>query len=271
MSPRRFAGLPQAAAARARGSTARAISWRLNRAATVRLTFQRHARPGAGCGSGRSPARSRPAAGVVRFRGRFGRRLLAPRRYRLVVSALRRRRADARPAAQLPGGEGLSVEDRPRRFGRRRADFEALEVAGESLAALQAELVLLREENARLKAAPHQRAGHRGAARAARARSPARATTRQRRRRDDARARRGAGDPRVAAGDLPGDRARDGRRFEARLKALRADREPAMAAPALEARRRPPRAAAAAWRSRGAAARILLTHRGHVPVRASAA
>jgi hypothetical protein len=50
----------------------------------------------------------------------------------------------------------MSVEDRPRRFGRRRADFEALEVAGESPAALRAELVLLREENARLKAARHQ-------------------------------------------------------------------------------------------------------------------
>ena len=50
----------------------------------------------------------------------------------------------------------MSDEDRPRRFGRRRADFDALEVAGESLGALRAELVLLREENARLKAAPHQ-------------------------------------------------------------------------------------------------------------------
>jgi hypothetical protein len=50
----------------------------------------------------------------------------------------------------------MSVEERPRRFGRRRADFEALEVAGESLGALRAELVLLREENARLKAARHQ-------------------------------------------------------------------------------------------------------------------
>ena len=50
----------------------------------------------------------------------------------------------------------MSYEDRPRRFGRRHADFEALEVAGESLSALRAELVLLREENARLKAAPHQ-------------------------------------------------------------------------------------------------------------------
>jgi hypothetical protein len=50
----------------------------------------------------------------------------------------------------------MSVDERPRRFGRRRADFEALEVAGESLGALRAELILLREENARLKAAPHQ-------------------------------------------------------------------------------------------------------------------
>ena len=50
----------------------------------------------------------------------------------------------------------MSVEERPRRFGRRRSDFEALEVAGESLSALRAELVLLREENARLKAAQHQ-------------------------------------------------------------------------------------------------------------------
>ncbi len=50
----------------------------------------------------------------------------------------------------------MSVEERPRRFGRRRADLEVLEVAGESLGALRAELVLLREENARLKTARHQ-------------------------------------------------------------------------------------------------------------------
>ena len=55
----------------------------------------------------------------------------------------------------------MSVEARPRRFGRRRADFEALEVAGESLGALRAELVLLREENARLKAAAAPAPGHR--------------------------------------------------------------------------------------------------------------
>ena len=47
----------------------------------------------------------------------------------------------------------LSDSDRSRRFARRRTD---LEVPDESLAELHAELVLLREENARLKAAPHQ-------------------------------------------------------------------------------------------------------------------
>jgi hypothetical protein len=47
----------------------------------------------------------------------------------------------------------LSAEERPRRFGRRRTDG-ALEL--ESLGALQAELLVLREENARLKAAPHR-------------------------------------------------------------------------------------------------------------------
>src|SRR5262245_7117911 len=50
----------------------------------------------------------------------------------------------------------MSTDERPRRFGRRRDDYEALEAAGESLSALRAELILLREENARLKAAPHQ-------------------------------------------------------------------------------------------------------------------
>lgn len=47
----------------------------------------------------------------------------------------------------------MSVEDRPRRFGRARAGGPH---EPESLAALQAELLLLREENARLKAAPHR-------------------------------------------------------------------------------------------------------------------
>ena len=47
----------------------------------------------------------------------------------------------------------MSDEDRPRRFGRRRTDG-GLEI--ESIVALRAELMLLREENARLKAAPHR-------------------------------------------------------------------------------------------------------------------
>src|SRR4051794_9929041 len=50
----------------------------------------------------------------------------------------------------------MSIDERPRRFGRRRSDFVALDPDDESLSALRAELVLLREENARLKAAPHQ-------------------------------------------------------------------------------------------------------------------
>jgi hypothetical protein len=48
----------------------------------------------------------------------------------------------------------VSDEHRPRRFGRRRTDNAGLAV--ESLVALRAELLLLREENARLKAAPHR-------------------------------------------------------------------------------------------------------------------
>jgi hypothetical protein len=47
----------------------------------------------------------------------------------------------------------VSEEERPRRFARRRTDT-GLEI--ESLVALRAELLLLREENARLKAAPHR-------------------------------------------------------------------------------------------------------------------
>jgi hypothetical protein len=46
----------------------------------------------------------------------------------------------------------MSDEDRPRRFGRRRTDIEPVE----SLGGLRAELVLLREENARLKSAQHR-------------------------------------------------------------------------------------------------------------------
>jgi hypothetical protein len=46
----------------------------------------------------------------------------------------------------------MSDDDRPRRFARRRTDLDL----GDPSAALRAELVLLREENARLKAAQHR-------------------------------------------------------------------------------------------------------------------
>jgi hypothetical protein len=48
--------------------------------------------------------------------------------------------------------------DEPRRRFRRRTDREVLAGDAESVAGLRAELLLLREENARLKAAQHQRA-----------------------------------------------------------------------------------------------------------------
>jgi hypothetical protein len=53
-------------------------------------------------------------------------------------------------------GSSNGGDRRKRRLGRRRTDGEGPEAAGESLDALEAELVLLREENARLKAAEHR-------------------------------------------------------------------------------------------------------------------
>lgn len=47
----------------------------------------------------------------------------------------------------------MNEDDRPRRFGRRRTDTG---LAVEPVVALRAELLLLREENARLKAAEHR-------------------------------------------------------------------------------------------------------------------
>lgn len=85
MSPRRFAVAHRKARPGSRLDGAR-ISWRLNRAATVRLTFQVRAR-GGWKRVGRIDRRARAGTSVVRFRGRFGRRLLAPQRYRLVVTA----------------------------------------------------------------------------------------------------------------------------------------------------------------------------------------
>ena len=51
---------------------------------------------------------------------------------------------------------GSNGVPRRRRLGRRRTDPLESDLSKESLIALHAELVLLREENARLKAAPHR-------------------------------------------------------------------------------------------------------------------
>ena len=85
MSPRRFAVSSRRPRRGTRLDGTR-ISWRLNRAATVRLTFQRRTRRG-WVRIGQITRAARAGTGVVRFRGRFGARLLRPQRYRLVISA----------------------------------------------------------------------------------------------------------------------------------------------------------------------------------------
>jgi hypothetical protein len=87
MDPRRFPVSHRRPRPGSRPDGAR-ISWRLNRAATVRLRFERAAgrrwvRVGA------ITRKARAGSSVVRFRGRFGSRLLSPRRYRVVVVASR--------------------------------------------------------------------------------------------------------------------------------------------------------------------------------------
>ena len=85
MSPRRFAvahkRLPKGTKLDGSRDLVEALA-----SATVRLTFQRHTRKGWKRVGVITRAR-RPGRGEVRFRGRFGRKLLAPQRYRLVVSA----------------------------------------------------------------------------------------------------------------------------------------------------------------------------------------
>ena len=85
MNPRRFAVSHRRPRRGTRLDGTR-VTWRLNRAATVRLTFQRRGRSG-WVTVGRIARRAQAGSGVVRFRGRFGRRLLKPQRYRLVVAA----------------------------------------------------------------------------------------------------------------------------------------------------------------------------------------
>jgi hypothetical protein len=85
MDPRRFPVAHRRPRPGSRPDGAR-ISWRLNRAATVRLRFERRSGH-RWVRVGTITRKARPGAGVVRFRGRFGKRLLAPRRYRVVVAA----------------------------------------------------------------------------------------------------------------------------------------------------------------------------------------
>lgn len=97
MSPRRF---PVAHRSRrrikARGTRldGATITWRLNKSATVRLKFQRargtkkHRR---WKNVGTIKRSAKVGKGIVRFRGRFGRHLLSPSRYRVVVSAKHKR------------------------------------------------------------------------------------------------------------------------------------------------------------------------------------
>jgi hypothetical protein len=59
------------------------------------------------------------------------------------------------PRLEDDGTSGAPVPRR-RRLGRRRTDPLESELGSESLVTLHAELLLLREENARLKAAPHR-------------------------------------------------------------------------------------------------------------------
>ena len=89
MSPRRFAVAHKQTRRGTRLDGSR-ITWKLSKAATVRLTIQRRA------GSAKHPrwvrvgtikVKAKKGTGVVRFRGRFGSKLLAPQSYRLVAMA----------------------------------------------------------------------------------------------------------------------------------------------------------------------------------------
>ncbi|MGZ8632645.1 MAG: hypothetical protein ACXWZZ_02165 [Solirubrobacteraceae bacterium] len=98
MSPRRF---PVSHRARPRGTRldGSRVTWKLNKTATVKLTFQRRAgtkkhRRWVKVGTIKRSAKT--GTGVVRFTGRFGRKLLRPGSYRLVATA-RVKRENAGP------------------------------------------------------------------------------------------------------------------------------------------------------------------------------
>jgi hypothetical protein len=89
ISPRRFRVAHRRAVRGTRLDGAR-ITWRLNRAATIRVSVQRRARSGKRARwvtVGALQRRATRGAGVIRFTGRFGTRMLKPRSYRLTVTA----------------------------------------------------------------------------------------------------------------------------------------------------------------------------------------
>jgi len=92
MSPRRFAVAHKHKRRGTRLDGSR-VTWKLNKAATVRLTVQRRggsAKHRRWVRVGTIKVKAKKGTGVVRFRGRFGRKLLAPRGYRLIVTATTR-------------------------------------------------------------------------------------------------------------------------------------------------------------------------------------
>jgi hypothetical protein len=90
MSPRRFAVAHKRKrpGTKLDGST---ITWRVNKSAKVKLKFQRKGKHGQWRKVGTIKRKSRVGANVVRFRGRFGSRMLKPGRYRVVVTARHKR------------------------------------------------------------------------------------------------------------------------------------------------------------------------------------
>ena len=80
MSPRRFRSRTGAARSKGTRLDGATITWRLNKAATVKLKFQRSAgtQHGAGSRSGTITRSAKAGKGDVRFRGRFGQRLARP-------------------------------------------------------------------------------------------------------------------------------------------------------------------------------------------------
>jgi hypothetical protein len=85
LSPRTF---PVAHRTRQRGARldGTRISWRLTKAAQVKLRFQRRAGK-RWVQIGTITRSAKAGTGVVRFRGRFGSKLLVPKQYRVVVTA----------------------------------------------------------------------------------------------------------------------------------------------------------------------------------------